>query len=109
IQAGLIPNCVSYDPAFAYELAVIVHDGLRRMYVEQENVFYYITVMNEAYAHPELPKGVEEGIVKGLYLLREGAKKKLKVQLMGSGTILREVIAAADLLREDFGVEADVW
>ncbi|MDD3518468.1 MAG: pyruvate dehydrogenase (acetyl-transferring), homodimeric type, partial [Chromatiales bacterium] len=109
IQAGLIPNCVSYDPTFAYELAVIVHDGLRRMYVEQENIFYYITVMNEAYAHPELPKGVEEGIVKGLYLLREGAKKKLKVQLMGSGTILREVIAAADLLREDFGIEADVW
>ncbi|MEJ2059106.1 MAG: pyruvate dehydrogenase (acetyl-transferring), homodimeric type [Gammaproteobacteria bacterium] len=109
VQAGLIPNCVTYDPTFAYEFAVIVHDGLRRMYGEQQNVFYYITVMNENYHQPAMPKGVEEGIVKGLYKFRAGGKKKKKVQLMGSGTILREVIAAADLLSEDFGVDADIW
>jgi len=114
IQASLIPNCVSYDPTFAYELAVIIQDGMRRMYVEQEDVFYYLTVMNENYAHPAMPKGAEQGIIKGMYLFREGRRgkgegEKLKAQLMGSGTILREVIAAAELLEKDFGVAADVW
>ncbi|MDH5379149.1 MAG: pyruvate dehydrogenase (acetyl-transferring), homodimeric type, partial [Gammaproteobacteria bacterium] len=109
VAAGTIPNCVSYDPTFSYELAVIVHDGLRRMYKEQENVFYYITAMNENYTHPDMPKGAEEGIIKGLYLFRSGGKKKKKVQLMGSGTILREVIAAADILELDWGVDADIW
>lgn len=111
IQADLIPNCVSYDPTFQYELAVIIQDGLRRMYVEQEDVYYYLTVMNENYAHPAMPQreGIEQEILKGMYLLREGASGSLKVQLMGSGTILNEVIAAADLLKNDFGVDADVW
>ncbi|TCW31917.1 pyruvate dehydrogenase (acetyl-transferring), homodimeric type [Gulbenkiania mobilis] len=109
IQAGLIPNCISYDPTFAYELAVILQDGLRRMYVEQEDVFYYITLMNENYTHPAMPQGAEEGILKGLYLLKDGGEAEVKVQLMGSGTILREVIAAADLLRNDFGIAADIW
>jgi pyruvate dehydrogenase E1 component len=114
LQAALIPNCVAYDPAFAYELAVIVQDGLRRMYVDQENRFYYITVMNENYAHPALPEGAQEGIVKGMYRFREGGRgtgegKKPKAQLLGSGTILREVIAAAELLEKDFGVAADIW
>jgi pyruvate dehydrogenase E1 component len=88
---------------------VIVHDGLRRMCAEQEDVFYYLTVMNENYAHPAMPEGAEEGILKGMYLLREGDGGGPRVQLMGSGTILREVIAGADLLRDDFGVAADVW
>ncbi|PUB78251.1 MAG: pyruvate dehydrogenase (acetyl-transferring), homodimeric type, partial [gamma proteobacterium symbiont of Ctena orbiculata] len=109
ILAGTIPNCVSYDPAYAYELAVIVQDGMRRMYQEQENVFYYITVMNENYAQPAMPDGVEEGIVRGLYLLSTGGKHKHRVQLLGSGTILREVIAAAELLEKEFKVSADVW
>ena len=110
VLAATIPNCVTYDPAYAYELAVIVQDGLRRMVKEQEDVFYYITIMNENYAHPAIPKGAEEGILQGMYLFRRGAaKKKLKVQLLGSGTILREVIAAASLLEQDFGVSADVW
>ncbi|MDO1508911.1 MULTISPECIES: pyruvate dehydrogenase (acetyl-transferring), homodimeric type [unclassified Neisseria] len=111
IQADLIPNCLSYDPTFQYELAVIIQDGLRRMYVEQEDVFYYLTVMNENYAHPAMPqrKGIEEEILKGMYLFREGAKSDKKVQLMGSGVILNEVIKAADMLKADFGVEADVW
>ncbi|AOV18609.1 pyruvate dehydrogenase (acetyl-transferring), homodimeric type [Acidihalobacter aeolianus] len=109
VMAGFIPNCVSYDPTFAYELAVIVRDGMRRMYDEQENVFYYITVMNENYHQPAMPKGAEEGIVKGLYLFSQGGRKKKKVQLLGSGTILREVIAAAELLEQDFGVAADIW
>ena len=114
VQASLIPNCVSYDPTFAYELAVIVHDGMRRMYVEEEDVFYYLTVMNENYAHPAMPKGVEEGIIKGMYLFKglrteDGGLRKGKVQLLGSGTILREVIAAAELLEKDFGIGADVW
>jgi pyruvate dehydrogenase E1 component len=105
-----VPNCVCYDPTFAYELAVIIHDGLRRMYVEQEKIFYYITVMNENYTHPPMPQGVEEGIRKGMYLLKEGTKnKKNKVQLMGSGTILREAIAAAQMLEEDFNVSANIW
>ena len=109
VMAGTIPNCVSYDPTFNYELAVIVQDGLRRMFAEQENVFYYITTMNENYIQPAMPKGAEEGIKKGLYLFRSGGKKKRKVQLMGSGTILREVIAAAELLEQDWGVDADIW
>jgi pyruvate dehydrogenase E1 component len=110
ILASTIPNCVTYDPAYAYELAVIIQDGLRRMYKEQESVFYYITIMNENYVHPPMPKGAEEGILKGMYLLKRGApKKKMKVQLLGSGTILREVVAAADLLEQDFGVSADIW
>jgi len=109
VMAGTIPNCVSYDPTFSYELAVIVQDGLRRMFADQENVFYYITTMNENYTHPAMPKGSEEDIVKGLYLFRSGGKKKKKVQLMGSGAIMREVIAAADLLEEDWSVDADIW
>ncbi len=111
IQADLIPNCLSYDPTFQYELAVIIADGLRRMYVEQEDVFYYLAVMNENYAHPAMPqrKGIEEEIIKGMYLLREGGKGDKKVQLMGSGVILNEVIKAADMLKADFGVEADIW
>ncbi len=111
IQADLIPNCVSYDPTYQYELAVIVQDGLRRMYVEQEDVFYYLTVMNENYKHPAMPQreNIERDILKGMYLLREGAKSDKKVQLMGSGVILEEVIHAADLLKADFGVEADIW
>jgi pyruvate dehydrogenase E1 component len=110
ILASTIPNCVAYDPTFAYEVVVIVRDGIRRMYQEQQDVYYYITLMNENYPHRGMPPGAEEGIVKGLYLLEEGAKGKgPRVQLMGSGTILREVIAAADLLRDDFKVNADIW
>jgi len=111
ILASTIPNCVSYDPTFSYELAVILQDGLRRMYKEQEDIYYYITVMNENYAHPAMPDGVEKGILKGMYLFREGKAKKNapKVQLLGSGTILREVIAGAELLEKDFGVAADIW
>ena len=103
-----IPNCVAYDPCFAYELAVIVHDGLRRMYQEGEQVFYYITVMNENYAHPALPEGSREGIVKGMYKFKD-AGDAAKVQLLGSGAILREAIAAAELLKTEFNVEATVW
>jgi pyruvate dehydrogenase E1 component len=109
ILASNIPNCVSYDPTYAYEMAVIIHHGLKRMYEQQDNVFFYITMMNENYHHPVMPEGVEEGIIKGMYLLRGGADSELRVQLLGSGTILREVEAAADLLLEDFGVTADVW
>jgi pyruvate dehydrogenase E1 component len=112
LLSSTIPNCVSYDPCFGYELAVIIHEGLRRMCVEQESVFYYITVMNENYVQPGLPerKGVAQGILRGMYLLQEGNPKvKLKVQLLGSGTILREVIAAAKLLQDDFGIASDVW
>jgi len=109
IISATIPNCVSYDPTFAYEVAVIVQDGLRRMYAEQEDVFYYITLMNENYEHPAMPTGAEASIVKGMYLLKEGqAGKGPRVQLLGSGTILREVIAAADMLKE-YGVNADIW
>ena len=110
VMANTIPNCKSYDPTYNYELAVIIQDGMQRMYVDKENCFYYVTTMNENYRHPEMPKGVEEGIIKGIYRLEKGkSKKKLRVQLMGSGTILREVEAAADILRNDFNVEADVW
>ena len=109
VVAGTIPNCVSYDPTFAYELAVIIHSGMKRMYQLKENVFYYISVMNENYLHPAMPNGAEEGIIKGIYCLQEGEEKGLKVQLMGSGTILREVIAAAKLLKKDFKINSDVW
>ena len=109
VQAGLIPNCLSYDPTFAYEMAVIIQNGLKRMYHDQEDVYYYITAMNENYLHPAMPVGAEEGIVKGMYLLSGGGKKRKKVQLMGSGAILREVIAAAELLDKEWGVDANVW
>jgi len=109
ILANTIPNCITYDPTFAFELAVILQDGIRRMYHEHERVFYYITVMNENYEHPSMPKGAEEGIRKGLYQLEKGGKGKLRVQLMGSGTILREVMAARDILKKDFDVESDLW
>jgi pyruvate dehydrogenase E1 component len=110
LLASTVPNCVSYDPAYAYELAVIVQDGLRRMYAERERIFYYVTVMNENYVQPPLPEGSEAGILQGMYLLREGAGNgRPRVQLLGSGTILREVIGAADLLENDFGVDSDLW
>lgn len=108
VMSGTIPNCVSYDPTFGYEMAVIIHDGMRRMYVEQESVFYYVTAMNENYTHPAMPEGAEEGIIKGLYLFREGEGDN-RVQLMGSGTILREVIAASELLQSDWDVASDIW
>lgn len=108
LQAALIPNCVAYDPAYGYELAVIVHDGLRRMYAEQEDVFYYLTVMNENYPQPALPEGAEEGILKGIHRVR-AADGDAAVRLLGSGTILREVLAAAELLAEQWGVAADVF
>jgi pyruvate dehydrogenase E1 component len=105
----MIPNCISYDPTFAYELAVIIQDGMRRMFKDQDNVFYYLTVMNENYHQPAMPKGVEKGIIKGIYLFQKGGRKKKRVQLIGSGAIFREVIAAAELLAEDWGVDADLW
>src|ERR1035437_5016914 len=110
ILASVIPNCVAYDPTFAYEVAVILQEGLRRMLKEQEDVFYYVTLMNENYSHPAMPEGSREGILKGMYLFQQGGdSKSSRVQLLGSGTILREAIAAADLLKNDFGVDADVW
>ncbi|MDF3055765.1 MAG: aceE, partial [Gammaproteobacteria bacterium] len=110
VLSSTIPNCISYDPTFAYEIAVIIQNGLKRMYHNQEDVYYYITLMNENYTHPEMPKGVEEGIIKGMYLFQQGSDKaKHRVQLLGSGAILREVIAAAALLERDFGVTADIW
>lgn len=109
IHASTIPNCISYDPTYAYELAVIIHDGLKRMIGNQENIFYYITCMNENYIHPSIPKGVSNGILKGMYCLKRGGKKKLKAQLMGSGTILREVLASSEILLKDFGIDSDVW
>jgi pyruvate dehydrogenase E1 component len=108
VLASVIPNVVAYDPTYAYEVAVIIRDGLRRMYADQEDVFFYITLMNENYPHPALPEGVEEGILRGMYLLRD-AGGDAAAQLMGSGTILREVEAAADLLEQDFGVKTNVW
>ena len=121
IMSLTIPNCVSYDPSFAHEVGVILHEGLLRMVERQENVYYYVTVMNENYAHPGLRQGDEEGIIRGMYLLHEGAPaadgskaaqvdaKAPRVQLMGSGVILREVIEAARLLKEDWGIESDIW
>ncbi len=109
LLASTVPNCVSYDPTFAYELTVIVREGLRRMYQEQEGVFYYITCMNENYAHPGMPEGAERSILKGMYLFKQGGKGKVRVNLLGSGTILREVIAAAEILQNDYGVPADIF
>ncbi len=110
ILASTIPNCVAYDPTYAYELAVIIQHGLQRMYVDQENVFYYITVMNENYTHPDLVEGTEEGIIKGLYLLKKSQKNSAhQVQLLGSGTILREVLQAAAWLEEKYDIAAHVW
>ncbi|MBV9700132.1 MAG: pyruvate dehydrogenase (acetyl-transferring), homodimeric type [Candidatus Eremiobacteraeota bacterium] len=112
VAASFVPNCVSYDPTYAYELAVIVQDGLRRMLREQHDVYYYITLMNENYQHPAMPQGAAEGILRGMYLLRDSGSSKGKaprVQLFGSGTILREVLAAADLLADEWNVGADVW
>jgi pyruvate dehydrogenase E1 component len=109
IVAPTIPNCIAYDPAYAYELAVIIQDGLRRMYQEQERIFYYITCMNENYVQPPMPEGVKDGILRGMYLLRSGAQGKVRVQLLGSGTILREVLAAGEMLEKDYGIAADVW
>ncbi len=110
--SATIPNCISYDPTFGYEVAVVIQDGLRRMYAEQEDVFYYLTLMNENYEQPPMPEGAAEGILKGMYLFEAGAKAKEqapRVQLLGSGTIFREVVAAAELLKEDWGVDADLW
>ena len=109
VLASVIPSCVAYDPAYAYEIAVILQDGMRRMYQEEEDVFYYLTLLNEKTAHPPMPEGAETGIVRGMYRLREGAAGAIRVQLLGSGAILGETLAAADLLQQDFGVQADVW
>ncbi len=113
LMSAMVPNCVSYDPTFGYEVAVLVQDGLRRMVQEQEDVYYYITVMNENYNHPDMPEGAEEGIKRGLYLLKGNSAnandRNRCVQLMGSGAILREVIAAANILEQDFAVSADIW
>jgi pyruvate dehydrogenase E1 component len=112
LLAGAIPNCRAYDPTFSYEVAVILQDGTRRMLDAQEDAYYYVTVMNENYAHPDMPAGVEADIVKGMYLFKDAGKPKKnepRVQLLGSGTILREVIAAAELLEKDFGVSSDIW
>ncbi len=109
LLASTVPNCISYDPTFAYELAVIIQDGLKRMYAEQEDVFYYIACMNENYEHPAMPQGVQQGILKGMYLFQIGGRGKVRVNLMGSGTILREVLAAAEILEKEYGVPADVF
>ena len=109
LVANTIPNCVSYDPTYAFELAVIVRSGLERMYEKNENIFYYITTMNELYTHPEMPENSEQGIIKGMYALKTVGTGDLQVQLMGSGTILREVEAAAQMLADDWGVKSDVW
>ena len=111
ILAGTVPNCVSYDPAYGYELAVIIHDGLRRMYQQQESVYYYITVMNENYPHPPMPTGAEEGILRGMYRLRSvgNLDHRIRIQLLGGGAILREVEAAAEMLDSEYGIGADVW
>ena len=109
ILSGNVPNCISYDPTFAYELMVILQDGMKRMFENQENVFYYITTMNENYPHPNLPKDQEKNIIKGMYLLQESGSGEKRVQLMGSGTILREIIAAGELLAVDFDIQSDIW
>jgi len=112
VQAGLIPNCRSYDPTFAFEVVTIIQHGMQRMLAEQHDEYYYVTLMNENYTHPDMPEGSAEGIIKGMYLLKDAGKAKKsdhRVQLLGSGTILREAIAAAELLDKDFGVSADIW
>ena len=111
VLASTIPNCIGYDPTYAYELAVIIQSGLKRMYVDNEDVYFYITTLNENYPHPEMPAGAEEGILKGMYKLKtvEGGNPALKTRLLGSGAILREVEAAAELLAKDFGVTSEIW
>jgi pyruvate dehydrogenase E1 component len=109
LLASTIPNCVAYDPCYAYELAVIMQDGLRRMYAEQEGVFYYVTCMNENYAQPPMPKGVEQGVLRGMYLLHIGGRGPVRATLLGSGTILREALAAAQILESEFKIPADVF
>jgi pyruvate dehydrogenase E1 component len=111
LYSATVPNCISYDPSFGYEVAVIVQEGLRRMVAEQQDVYYYLTVMNENYVHPAMPEGAAPNITKGMYLFRAGDQKTRmpRVQLLGSGTIFREVVAAADLLRNDWHIEADLW
>ncbi|MEO8307417.1 MAG: pyruvate dehydrogenase (acetyl-transferring), homodimeric type [Pseudomonadota bacterium] len=109
IVATTVPNCRAYDPAYAYELAVIIHDGMKKMYVEQQSIFYYLSVMNENYVQPAMPAGSEEGILKGAYKLKEGSRGKLRATLLGSGTILREVLAAAELLENQYKIPADVY
>ena len=110
VLSSVIPNCISYDPTYGYELAVIIQDGLRRMVANQEDVYYYITLMNENYEHPALPQGAEQGILKGMYLLRNPSRKQSRAcSCSARGTILREVEAAAELLEKDWGVAADVW
>ncbi|SVB07609.1 uncharacterized protein METZ01_LOCUS160463 [marine metagenome] len=111
LQAYLVPNLVAYDPAFAYEIEIIVQDGIRRMYVEQEDVFYYLTVENETYPMPAMPEGVEEGVLKGLYRIQASSKKrsKLRAQLLGSGAIMRSALEAQQILEDDFNVATDVW
>jgi pyruvate dehydrogenase E1 component len=115
VAASFVPNCVSYDPTFAYELAIIIQDGLRRMLTDEEDVYYYITLMNENYQHPAMPPETRDGILRGMYLLRDAstgtaqARKWPRVQLFGSGAILREVLAAADLLADEWNVASDVW
>ena len=110
LLASNIPNCISYDPTFAYEMAVILREGIKRMHEKKENIFYYITAMNENYSHPEKPKDCDEGILKGMYLFKENNNKgKTKVQLLGSGTILREIIAASKILSKDYGIDSDIW
>jgi pyruvate dehydrogenase E1 component len=106
-----LPNCVAYDPAFAYEIAVIIHDGIRRMYVNQDSVFYYLTVMNEQYVMPTMPEGSREGILKGMYRFRQTSlpKARARAQLFGSGAILPEVIKAQEILEQTYNVGADVW
>jgi pyruvate dehydrogenase E1 component len=111
VWSSAIPNCISYDPSFSFEVAVVIQDGMRRMLADQEDVYYYITLMNENYAHPAMPKGAEQDIIKGMYKLKSvgDANAKLRVQLLGSGTIFREVIEAAELLHKDWGVASDLW
>jgi len=109
ILAGTIPNCISYDPSFAHEVGVILHHGLKRMVEKQDNVYFYLTLLNENYAMPGLKPGTEEQIIKGMYLLEEGAKKTPRVNLLGSGSILRESMEARTLLKDDWGVSANVW
>ncbi len=112
VQAGFIPNVRSYDPTFGYEVTVLIQHGMKAMMEDQVDEYWYLTLMNENYAHPEMPAGAETGIIKGMYLLTDAGKPKkgeLRVQLLGSGTILREAIAAAELLDKDFGVTADIW
>tara|TARA_Y100001970_G_scaffold219710_1_gene269635 strand:+ start:12 stop:875 length:864 start_codon:yes stop_codon:yes gene_type:complete len=110
LLASTIPNCISYDPTFHYELATIFREGLRRMHEKNENIFYYITTMNENYSHPEMPKDCESGILRGMYKIKESSdSQKAKIQLLGSGTILREMMTASDILKKDYQVDSEVW